>query len=117
MVFEMTIDFTKPVQTKCGQPVEIISTTARGAFPIVGYIGDFVEIQRWDSKGIKFGYGDGGDLENILEYTQEKKVMYVNVYMDGSSRVCDLKEEAIKLQSEKCIACVRVEYTEGQFDE
>jgi len=111
----MTIDFTKPVQTKKYKyPVKILTTEVRGLSSVLGYIGDGTCLCGWNSEGKMCS---SGGHENDLENVPEKKVMYVNVYMDGSSRVCDLKEEVIKLQSEKCIACIRIEYTEGQFDE
>jgi hypothetical protein len=34
------IDFTKPVETIDGTPVQIISTKGRGKYPILGYIGN-----------------------------------------------------------------------------
>lgn len=47
----MVLDFNKPLKTRGGQDVEIISTTGRGAFPIIGYRGNNTGISTWDSKG------------------------------------------------------------------
>ena len=46
------IDFTKPVETIDGTPVQIVSTEGRGRYPILGYIGDESQyITSWSSDG------------------------------------------------------------------
>jgi len=46
------IDFTKPVETIDGTPVQIISTEGRGRYPILGYIGDESQyVTSWSSDG------------------------------------------------------------------
>lgn len=45
------IDFTKPVQTRDGRPVEIITTKGRGQYPILYYIDDCLEIYRASTNG------------------------------------------------------------------
>lgn len=111
----MTIDFTKPVQTKKGKlPALILSTNARGNYPNIGHIGDGNVLIQWDSKGqSEPKYGGDYDLENV----PEKKVMYVNIYKDGSAEGYESKKDAIKNQYLDCSSRRRVEYTEGQFDE
>jgi hypothetical protein len=46
------IDFTKPVETIDGTPVQIVSTEGRGRYPILGYIGHESQyITSWSSDG------------------------------------------------------------------
>ncbi len=46
------IDLTKPLQTRSGDPVEVITVEGRGPYPIVGYISDSaVDLACWRSDG------------------------------------------------------------------
>ena len=45
------IDFTKPVQTRDGRPVEIITTKGRGTYPVLGYAGDSAILFTWTEGG------------------------------------------------------------------
>ena len=46
------IDWTKPVQTKDGRPVEIVTTKARFKdFPIYGYVGNDDVLTSWPERG------------------------------------------------------------------
>lgn len=51
MIKRKKIDWTKPVQTRTGIPVEITSTTARGLYPVLGYIGECQELSKWTADG------------------------------------------------------------------
>jgi hypothetical protein len=47
------IDFTKPVETVTGIPVQIISTSGREPYPVVGYIGEHsLATQEWTAGGL-----------------------------------------------------------------
>jgi hypothetical protein len=47
------IDFTKPVETVTGVPVQIISTSGREPYPVVGYIGEHsLALDEWTSSGL-----------------------------------------------------------------
>lgn len=47
------IDFTKPVETVIGIPVQIISTSGREPYPVVGYVGEHsVATKEWTVGGL-----------------------------------------------------------------
>ena len=105
-------DFTKPVQTRSGLPVTIITTEGRGYYPIVGYIGDCTHPDAWPKDGIsKHGYYD--DLINV----PEKRVMYANMNFNHCSYLYSSRKVADANAAPQRIACIRVEYLEGQFDD
>lgn len=45
------IDISKPLMTRNGQSVEIITFNGRGAWPIVGYIGKQKKLSNWRKDG------------------------------------------------------------------
>jgi hypothetical protein len=63
------IDITKPVQTKGGLHVEIISDKGRDPYPLVGYLVDSTLPRCWTINGKhKIGELDPNlDLKNVLE--------------------------------------------------
>lgn len=68
------IDFSKPVQTKYGKPVHILSTVARGSYPVKGYIGEDVSLQGWTLDGTYIiGTKSPYDLKNVPEYWAKEK--------------------------------------------
>jgi hypothetical protein len=71
------IDFTKPVQTRDGRPVEIITTKGRGHWPVLGYIGDDADVRTWTMDGI---FAVTGAHPNNLINVPEAVVGWVNVY-------------------------------------
>lgn len=106
---EKMIDFTKPLRTKSGQKVEIISSKGRfPGFPYLGYIGDDSILTFWALNGQAAGckYIDG--LENVPSYHMEKR--WVNVYT-GYNQIYKTKESADEAcKVDKCIACVEIDY-------
>lgn len=111
------IDWTKPVRTKNGWLVEIISTNARGNFPVLGYIGKYKNLTFWDENGKSPEIeADNHDLENI----PEEQTIYVNIYRDQQDFYASSyrnRTEADKAASNKRIARVKVKFVEGQFDD
>ena len=72
------IDFNKPVRTKSGEPVEIVTTEGREPYPVIGYVEDSDVPECWAKDG---RYKDEEvtlslDLENI----PQKRSGWVNVY-------------------------------------
>jgi hypothetical protein len=112
----VTIDFNKAVQTRDGRPVTILTTGARGKFSVVGYVGDSDDITTWRSTGEFNGVVNHYlDLLNV----PERRVRYLLVWPDGKFALAHSRERADKDYDDldKLIARVRVEYTEGQYDE
>jgi len=60
------IDFTKPVRTKSGEPVEIITTEGRGRYPIIGFVANNELPSSWTTDGhVAVSVKSSGDLENV----------------------------------------------------
>lgn len=110
------IDFTKPVQTRRGYPVMILTTDGRGNYPVVGYIRESTDVHTWMSSG-RYCTGPEGPLDLIN--VPEKRVVYVNLYPYPhlSPGFHPTRKDADKYAMSQRHARVRVEYTEGQFDE
>lgn len=111
------IDFKKPVQTRRGYPVTILTTDGRGNYPVVGYIWERTDVHTWMRSGRYFA-----DLEGPLDLINvpEKRTAYVNI-VKGAKRLklYRTSQEAASAfdQDGPLIARVKIEYTEGQRDE
>lgn len=114
--FDWTQEFQEMMN---GQKVRILCRDARGYYPIVGLclLTDGTEIvMRWTGDGTS-GETSSYDLRPL---TPKKHVRWVNCYPDSSEQVgyaYSSKEEADRRAVPTRTACIRVEYTEGQFDE
>ena len=109
-------DFTKPVQTRSGLPVTIITTKGRGKYCVLGFVGEDEFVTRWNIDGRI----DCSKVNHELDLINvpEKRVMYVNIYRELVPFAYMSREHADQDKYIKDrIACIRVEYTEGQFDD
>ena len=121
----MKLDPTKPVQTRGGKPVRILcADRADSAYPIVGLVmleSGYEEPEWWMPDGSC--YQNGSSDEDLIN-VPEKHVMYFNVYKgdckysirysaNGTREQADLSASGIVTR----IACIRVEFEEGQFDD
>ena len=123
-----TVDFTKPVRIK-DKPelgVRVVDTTyiadqAMRAFVLVVITGEDGNDQAalWDENGKPYRF-DGRAIRNgyTLENVPEKIVWYFNVYKDGSAfpNVDRMLADKHSGDGKDRIACVRVEFEEGQYD-
>lgn len=114
----LLLDLTKPLQTKAQRPVRILSTEGKEPYPIVGYIGDSPRPTAWTQEGKCHNDAPVANLENV---PPARHVGYVNVYGDdGDGYTYAVRKDratADERAGDGRIACVRIEYTEGQFDE
>ena len=108
----MSIDFNKPVRTKSGIPVQIITTNGREPYSVVGYIGDDESPGTWTADGVlRFGSGDELDLENF------KKRGWINIYPEDAGylwknwthNIYATKTEADSFALGTRIACIEIE--------
>jgi hypothetical protein len=112
------IDFTKPVQTRDGRKVRILCTDRKDNRPIVGLVpgnGD-EQIYSWHACGNYVSNEHCLDLINV----PEKLVAYVNMYPRNgmfSVEVSPTKPHADSVATSERIACIRVEYEVGQYDD
>jgi|SRR5215471_6757454 len=114
-------DPTKPVQTRDGRVAEIVRTNVdHPDYPILALIRSREGRQegvQYTNEGRRYGSGhvNGTDLVNV----PEKIVRWVNFYPIGSHYSgCHIsRETADKEATRERIACRRIEFIEGQFDE
>lgn len=104
----MTFDPSKPLQTRDGRPVELIATNARGLQPLIGYIGNSLNLAYWGADGSNWPSRTPSyqDLVNA----PEPRVFYLCIgnemilpadHADGNYRItlcegCEPKIEEVK---------------------
>jgi hypothetical protein len=108
----MTIDFTKPVQTRNGYSVRIISTDGHQYYPVVGYIGDAKSPAAWGLDGAIFSSLQVNDYDLIQVPEKKTLDVWINIYPTRH------RSHATRKIADDCadfdrIACVHVvqEYT------
>lgn len=112
------IDFTTLVTTRNGKSVRILCTDGPGIQPVIGIIDGFIGPSFWTLDGLYLekSYNQLSDFDLINP--PQKEVRYVNVYPpDEFSRTYFTRQDADTLANNKRIACIRIEFTPGQFDE
>lgn len=102
------------VQTRDGREVRVISTEGTEKFPIVVIVGNSLTTHTATGSYHLVNEKSPSDLIPV----PERRVAWVHVYKttDGCF-VYGTKESAVKHSDPSCIARIRIEYTEGQFDE
>ncbi|MBB6253037.1 hypothetical protein [Nitrospirillum iridis] len=118
------LDFTKPVQTRDGREVVILSTEAPGICPIVGYLKGEMTLRRWCRGGSYVVDAYAEHPMDLIQVPQPFKVIrYINVYSVTSPCVSVVSSHATRqIADDRAgadrIACVRVEVdaVEGRFD-
>lgn len=110
----MTIDYTKPVTTRNGQKVEIITSNARcDTWKVMGYVGDSLQVDNWQLDGKYSHTAEESEFDLV-----QKQELWVNVYEGNYARAFLSKKHAEETsKTPPTIARIRVEYTPGQFDE
>jgi hypothetical protein len=112
----MTIDFTKPVVTRSGKAVKILTTEALGDFPVFGNIYDATCTLSFMADGNYFdeGYEHENDLMNVPEVV----VRYANLYSSGHTSIYKTRYDADAnvIHPKDRLSCVRIEIKEGVFD-
>lgn len=119
----VAVDWNKPLQTREGDPVTIITREGRGKYSVMGYIGNDEYITYWRPDGRFFDEQDtvGCDIINVPEKPMSQEV-WLNVFKnsDGELRVGSTFTSRAKADSssvsDKRVACIKVVFTEGQFD-
>lgn len=113
----MTIDWTKPIETMDGCPARVIATDIKGDCPILiaKMKSDGTEIVALLDKMGRYLPTLGQAVRNI---PPAPVVRYFNVYSDYRVGVGhNTRKKADYNAMPDRIACVRVEFKEGQFDE
>lgn len=107
------LDLTKPVQTRVGGAVEIISTTIRGIQKVAGYVRDSSVIEFWHEDGRYYETGRKETDMDLINVPEKRTVeFWVNAYSDGKiGSICDSKKEAddVSIQNKPHrIACLHI---------
>ncbi len=113
----MSIDFTKPVQTRDGRKVVIYCTDAPVAYPVHGRVDGLEEPGTWTRDGRFIIDSENIDPLDLINAPEPKRVSWVNLYPDQHGDAYKTKAEADEFCAHNRIACVRVEWSPGQFDE
>lgn len=109
------IDFSKPVQAKKGNEAVIYTTDGKGEYPVVGQVKK--EDDDWRSGCWTLsGENPTQDSDYNLINVPEKHVRYINFYSGGIGAHEDRKA-ADKVATASRIACIRIEFEDGQFDD
>jgi hypothetical protein len=109
------IDINKKYRTKAGLEVRIYATDAGGKYPFHGAIleDEVWLISAWTGAGRSATRG-----VNDLVEVKEKRSIYVNVYPGTTPGVAHKSRDAAdRNTTDTRIACVLVEFEEGQFDD
>lgn len=117
------INWDKPLQTREGDAVTIITREGRGKYSVIGYVGDDTGVTFWLPDGRFSETEDPNDIDiiNVPEKPVQKEV-WLNVFKnsDGELRVGSTFTSRAKADSlgvsDKRVACIKVVLTEGQFD-
>ena len=109
----MTLDLTKLVMTRDGRKVELITTSGREPYSIIGYVDDGVV--EWKNDGRRLSSHETRmDLVNVPE---PKRVVdfWVNVYPYNYTNVAthSTKEDATHWADDTRIDCIHIRWTEG----
>lgn len=120
-------DITKPVMTRSGTPVRILSTAGPSkSYSIVGYLEGSVMIYVWSDSGIYLPGDVSGEMDLVNVPPAPLAVdVWVNVYATGAKFEIFETRKSADAWAENCsthrkrIARMRasVTVTEGQFDE
>lgn len=116
----MRLDYHRPLQTKDGRDVQIITFEGRDPeYPLVGYVTDDMGLYHWSATGRCFA---GLPELNLINKPGIQHIRYLNFYANGAhglhvglNTAKSLAESAGK--NNPCIARIRVTIVEGQFDE
>lgn len=111
------IDWNKPVQTKDGRKFFYVGRGPNPQYPIVGYLDGWTCPGQWTEEGLcAAGHAGGTDLINV----PEKHEIWVNLYKScqGKFYLGDFthvtKRDADDHASANRIACIRIEFEEGE---
>lgn len=114
----VTIDWTKPIETADGSPARVLATDLACTRPVVVAVAtkglDYETVLLLNSEG-SYDKGKPPIVRNVPPAPMGR---YFNVYRDGSiSAGHENRADADDYQGPDRIACVRVEFKEGQFDD
>ena len=113
---KVVIDINKQYRTLDGREVKLLMTDAGGNYPIIGAIknheGSWFGFQ-WTPNGNR-----GCDSNSELVEVKPKHVRWINIYkqigFDETREIADKAAAAATLAGRCRIACLRIEFEEGE---
>lgn len=117
----MTVDWTKPIQTRDGRPARVLCTDLKSPnelrVVIAVLLTDGKREDVWYRPPCGKFYGMNKESPTDIINVPEKRTVYINIYSPNDMVLHTTKEAAEQcLVKDLCIARVKVEYTVGQFD-
>ena len=113
----LKIEAGKKSRTRGGDEVEVLKTDLPGNTPVLGV---YLHHGDWETGGWNLdGYFSSGTFHifDIISEIKPKRVVWLNVYPeDDGGFYYDSRAEADRQATPYRIACIRVEFEEGQFD-
>lgn len=91
-----------------------IDNTTMPGFPVIGVCEESGDILTYKSEGHR--WHDGGSGYDLVREVKEKKVRYINIYPKKEA-FHNSRQAADDCAGHNRLACIRVEYEEGQFDD
>lgn len=114
----MTIDWTKPIETLDGHPARVLATDLESPRPVVVAVTTEGRVRETVLLLDSDGSYDPGKPPMVRNVPPASVVRYFNVYRDNMvSQEHDSRKQADHSAGPDRIACVRVEFKKGQFDE
>lgn len=104
-------DPSKPLRTRSGVPVTLLTQGGRTPYPLVGYVGNATEPTVWTASG-RYAV----ERAHPTDLVNGPVEVWLNIYSGGVTQVYATKPLADRggAGCDTRIACIRIEYTEGQ---
>jgi len=120
MTTQLKIEAGKKYRTRGGDEVEVLRTDLKRGDPVLAVltskVGGYQEAVYYYSDGSYCP--DERSPSDLISEIKPKRVVWMNVYQECcTSYGFSTREEADDYAGDGRIACVRVEFEEGQFDE
>lgn len=109
------IDWTKPLQTRDGQPFTLLFRNGRGLFPVGGYVGNDKHISPYTEEGRS--YVDRSESPLDLINVPEAVVGWLNLYAHDQIAYGGITESracADRASHPNRLALLKITYTPGQ---
>ena len=116
----LKIEAGKKYRTRGGDEVEILRMDVRASQPVVGimtYDDGSQIVRQWHTDG-SYWVERSKSENDLISEIKPKRVVWLNVYPDDDGGFYyDSRAQADRMATPYRIACIRVEFEEGQFDE
>jgi hypothetical protein len=109
------LDFTKPIKTRSGKDVEILTTNCRGKYCVYGNVEGRGNTSAWAIDGLYLCESQPDELD--LLNVPDTIVKYINVYDAEEWMLHPSRAAADTAAASFRVACIRVEVVKGRYDD